>query len=84
MQYSGTGGLPSGIHLRGSLDFNGLGIECHELARILKTEAHLFLDEGYIFGSAGEGFERWNLAAPTSYVAAALERMKVLKNHMKS
>lgn len=66
------------------MDFNGLGIECHELARILKTEAHLFLDEGYIFGSAGEGFERWNLAAPTSYVAAALERMKVLKNHMKS
>lgn len=66
------------------MDFNGLGIECHELARILKTEAHLFLDEGYIFGRAGEGFERWNLAAPTSYVAAALERMKVLKNHMKS
>ena len=27
------------------IDFRGLGIECHELARILKEEAHIFLDE---------------------------------------
>ncbi len=65
------------------IDFSALGIECHELARILKEEAFLFLDEGYIFGSAGEGFERWNLAAPVSCVEAALERMKVLKKYIK-
>lgn len=65
------------------IDFSALGIECRELARILKEEAFLFLDEGYVFGSAGEGFERWNLAAPTAYVEAALERMKVLKKHIK-
>ncbi len=58
------------------LDFNGLGIECHELARILKEDAYLFLDEGFIFGKAGEGFERWNLACPTKYILPALERMK--------
>ncbi|MCB7320204.1 MalY/PatB family protein [Lacrimispora sp. 210928-DFI.3.58] len=61
------------------MDFNGLGIECHELARILKEEAHLFFDDGYIFGEAGEGFERWNLACPTKYVREALERLKKLK-----
>lgn len=58
------------------IDFNGLGIECHKLAKILKEEALLFLDDGHIFGSAGEGFERWNLACPTEYVVNALERMK--------
>ncbi len=65
------------------MDFSGLGIECHELARILKEEAYLFFDEGYIFGAAGEGFERWNLAAPTQYVEAGLERMKILKKYIK-
>ncbi len=58
------------------MDFNGLGIECHELARLLKEEAHLFFDEGYIFGEAGEGFERWNLACPTKYVEEGLVRLK--------
>lgn len=58
------------------MDFNGLGIECHELARILKEEAYLFFDEGYIFGEMGAGFERWNLACPTKYVEEGLERMK--------
>lgn len=58
------------------MDFRALGIECHELARILRDEAHLFFDDGYIFGEEGEGFERWNLACPTKYIDAALERMK--------
>lgn len=65
------------------MDFGGLGIECHELARILKEECYLFLDEGYVFGKAGEGFERWNLAAPTKYVEEALKRMLKLKDYVK-
>jgi cystathionine beta-lyase len=65
------------------MDFSGLGIECHELARILKEEAFLFFDEGYIFGAAGEGFERWNLACPTRYVEEGLERLKVLNKYIK-
>lgn len=58
------------------MDWNGLGLDYKELERINRQEAELFFDEGYIFGAQGEGFERWNLACPTSYVAAALERMK--------
>jgi len=58
------------------MDFRGLGIECHELARILREDAHLFFDDGYIFGDEGEGFERWNLACPTKFIVAALERLK--------
>lgn len=58
------------------MDWNGLGLDYKELERINRQEAGLFFDEGYIFGAQGEGFERWNLACPTSYVAAALKRMK--------
>ena len=66
------------------MDFNGLGIECHELARILKEECQLFFDEGYIFGDMGAGFERWNLACPTKYVVEGLERLKALKPYCKN
>ena len=65
------------------MDFNGLGIESHELARILKEESHLFFDEGFIFGKAGDGFERWNLACPTRYIQEALERLKGLKKYVR-
>lgn len=58
------------------MDWSGLGLDYKELERINETEAFLFLDEGYLFGDQGECFERWNLACPTSYVQAALERMK--------
>ncbi len=64
------------------MDFNGLGMECHELARILKEKANLFFDEGSIFGQQGEGFERWNLACPTKYIISALDRLKVTLNKL--
>jgi bifunctional pyridoxal-dependent enzyme with beta-cystathionase and maltose regulon repressor activities len=36
----------------------------------------LALDEGYLFGSGGSGFERWNLALPTDILSKALEQLK--------
>ena len=36
---------------------------------------YLYLDEGYIFGKEGEGFERINLACPRSVLENAMERM---------
>lgn len=66
------------------MDFNGLGIDCHDLERILRMEAQLFFDEGYIFGEAGAGFERWNLACPTKYIYEGLKRLKIaLSKHIK-
>ena len=58
------------------LDFKGLGLGFKELERINHAEAKLFFDEGYVFGRAGEGFERWNIACPTRYIREALERLK--------
>ena len=36
----------------------------------------LYLDEGYIFGDEGIGFERINIACPSKYLLRGLERFK--------
>ena len=46
------------------LDFSCLGLDTKELEAFMTRKAHLFLDEGYLFGEAGAGYERWNLACP--------------------
>lgn len=46
------------------LDFRALGLSKQELEELMRKKAYLFLDEGYIFGRGGEGFERLNLACP--------------------
>ena len=38
-------------------------------------EAMVFLDEGYFFGKEGTGFERINLACPSSVLEDALNRI---------
>ncbi|MCI8453044.1 MAG: pyridoxal phosphate-dependent aminotransferase [Lachnospiraceae bacterium] len=58
------------------MDFREFGIDCKKLANLLKEEANLFFDDGYIFGEQGEGFERWNLACPTRYIEYGLARLK--------
>lgn len=66
------------------IDFSSLGLDPEELDRILKQEAWLFLDDGAIFGKAGAGFQRWNLACPTNCVTTALSRLEpVLRKYIK-
>lgn len=60
------------------MDWNALGLHYQEMERINRKEAGLFFDEGYVFGTQGEGFERWNLACPTSVIEEALIRMKIV------
>jgi putative C-S lyase len=45
-----------------------------KLEHFMQQRAFMFLDEGYMFGKAGEGFERINLACPTNVIRAALDR----------
>jgi cystathionine beta-lyase len=58
------------------LDCRGLGLDKAELERLMLGEARVFLNEGYIFGREGEGFERINIACPRSILAEALQRIK--------
>lgn len=57
------------------LDFRALEKDHKALERFMTTEAMLFLDEGYIFGNQGKGFERINLACPTNVIEKALNRL---------
>ncbi len=56
------------------IDCRALGLPADELER-LHVKHDLFLDEGYIFGKEGVGFERINIACPRHVLADALKRM---------
>ncbi|MBQ1351359.1 MAG: pyridoxal phosphate-dependent aminotransferase [Oscillospiraceae bacterium] len=57
-------------------DFRSFGLDAKALEQFMTQEAGLFLDEGWIFGKQGEGFERINLACPRRYLQSALERLR--------
>lgn len=76
------------INLEGTylqwLDFRALEKEHLALEKFMQLEAQLFLDEGYIFGEEGRGFERINLACPTKILKEALDRLfQAIKKHYK-
>ena len=57
-------------------DCRGFGLNHHQLEHFMTHDALLFLDEGYIFGEAGRGYERINLACPTAVLESGLERLE--------
>ena len=57
------------------LDFRAYGLTYQELEQKM-INADLYLDEGYVFGDEGQGFERVNIATPTKVLQAALERLE--------
>lgn len=64
------------------MDFRALGMDNEALEALMQKDARLFLDEGYVFGEDGSGFERMNLACPKSVVEAAMARLTAaLENH---
>ena len=65
---------PEGTYLLW-LDFRGLGLTGASLDRLIVDQAGLWLDSGAIFGHAGEGFQRINIACPRAVLAEALERI---------
>lgn len=58
------------------LDCRALELDKAELRHLMLHEARVYLDEGYLFGSEGEGFERINIACPRSILTEALERIR--------
>ena len=57
------------------LDFRALHLSQEELKHKLLTEAKLWLNDGMLFGSGGEGFMRLNLALPFSEFKKVVERL---------
>ena len=58
------------------LDCRELGMSSGELERFMRQKARVFLDEGYLFGKSGAGFERINIACPIRMLQKALERIR--------
>jgi cystathionine beta-lyase len=71
--------LPGGrvIPLEGTylvwIDLRALGLSDEELKKRILGRAKVWLDDGPMFGSGGEGFQRINLACPRSTLEQALE-----------
>lgn len=57
-------------------DCRCFGMTGQELAEFMTEKAGLYLDDGFIFGEAGDGFERINLACTRQVLADALERLR--------
>ncbi|GAB6170984.1 pyridoxal phosphate-dependent aminotransferase [Paradesulfitobacterium aromaticivorans] len=58
------------------LDFREYGLDGKALENLMLRKAKLALDEGYIFGTGGEGFERINIACPRAVLAEGLTRIE--------
>lgn len=58
------------------LDFRRTGLDADELDRRIIHDAKLWLDSGKIFGEAGRGFQRINVAVPRKVLTECLDRMK--------
>lgn len=66
---------PDGTYLAW-LDCRGLGFGCCcELRDFMRNEARVYFDEGVMFGDAGSGFERVNLACPSHLLRQVLDRI---------
>jgi cystathionine beta-lyase len=62
------------------VDCRGLGLSKEELEHFMLHEAKLWLNQGYIFGSEGEGFVRINIACQRSTVEEAMKRLEKAVN----
>lgn len=69
-----TAPLVEGTYLQW-VNFNKLGMSPLELKKFMHLDAEFFTDEGYIFGEEGDGYERINLAAPTTVIEDSLKRL---------
>jgi cysteine-S-conjugate beta-lyase len=63
------------------LDCRNLGMNNLTLSSFFKEKAKVGFDDGYIFGPAGDGFERMNIACPRVVLEEALIRIeKAVRN----
>lgn len=58
------------------LDFRSLGLCEEERENLIVNKAKLWLDSGAIFGPAGEGFERINIATSRATLEEAMNRIR--------
>ena len=65
---------PEGTYLLW-LDFRAYGLSDEALNEKIIREAHLWLDDGPIFGAGGSGFQRINIACPWATLETGLQNL---------
>ena len=65
---------PEGTYLLW-LDFRAYGLSDETLNEKIIREAHLWLDDGPIFGAGGSGFQRINIACPWATLETGLQNL---------
>ncbi|OGO21884.1 MAG: hypothetical protein A2Z28_02840 [Chloroflexi bacterium RBG_16_51_9] len=58
------------------LDCRGLGMNDAALRRLMRERAKVGLDDGFLFGAGGSGFQRMNIACPRGMLEEALGRIE--------
>ena len=66
---------PQGTYLLW-LDCRALGMNDMALRKWMREEARVGLDDGFLFGEGGSGFQRMNLACPRAILEEALARIE--------
>jgi cystathionine beta-lyase len=66
---------PQGTYLLW-LDCRALGLDDKELQKFFREKARVGLDDGFMFGLGGSGFQRMNIACPRSILKEALGRIE--------
>lgn len=64
------------------LDCRQLGLNAKELNYFMIKKARVALDDGYWFGTEGEGFMRINIACPRSFLEKGLKRIERAVNSL--
>jgi cystathionine beta-lyase len=65
---------PEGTYI-GWMDFNGSGLTQKEVHKRIYVDANVVLEDGEMFGSGGEGFQRICVPSPRPVLKEALERI---------
>jgi cystathionine beta-lyase len=58
------------------LDCSALNLSDRQLKELIVNKANLWLDDGYIFGKGGSGFQRINIACPRATLQTAMKQLK--------
>ena len=70
---------PQGTYLLW-LDCRALGMDDMVLRDFMREKARVGLDDGFLFGASGSGFQRMNIACPRTILEEALNRIETTVN----
>jgi cystathionine beta-lyase len=64
------------------LDCRGLKLDNLALRKFMRDTSRVGLDDGFLFGKGGHGFQRMNIACPRSILIEALQRIEKAVNSL--